>query len=122
MPADGVKGLDAQVVFDLAGVLARGLRADAETDQQFGEEFVPLVDALGDLQARLQQHDHPRRVQADVAALAQALGGIADAGLGHAQLFRHVDGADVAALFLEHQHGFQIVFGRFVNVHVHHPL
>ena len=72
------------------------------------------------MEARLQEHDHPGRVEGDIAAFPQTLGGVADARLGHAQLLRHVDGADIAALLLEHEHRFQIVFRGLVNVHYQH--
>ena len=80
MLADGGEGLLAQVVLDLAGVPPGGVRADAQAHEELSEELVALVHALRDLESRRQQHDHARRVQGDIAAFPQALGGVADAG------------------------------------------
>ena len=120
MPADRLKGLLAQVVLDLAGVLPGGLRAHAQAGQQLGKKLVPFVHALGDLPSRLQQYDHPRLIQRDISAFPQALGGIAHTGLGHTDFLRHVDGPDVAVLLLQHEHCLQIVLCRFVYRHSHH--
>ena len=91
--ADGAEGLGAQVVLDLAGVLA------------------------GDLHPLVGQMDEAAGVHGDIAVLPQALGGIADAGLGDAQLFGDVDGADVSVLFLEHEHCFKIILCAFSDNH-----
>ena len=47
MPADRIKALHAQVMLDFACVVACGLRADAQPDEQLCQELVALVHALG---------------------------------------------------------------------------
>ena len=122
MSADGVEALHAKVVFDLTGVFPSDLRIDAKSDEQLRKEHVALIHAFGDLQSRREQQDHARGVEGDIAALPEALRGIADAGLGHAQFLCHVNGADVTPFLLQHEHGFQIVFRRFMYRHIHHQI
>ena len=80
-----------------------------ELDQKLRQGHVPVQHAGGDGHARVRQGDEPLLVHGDIAALPQALGGVADAGLCHAQILRNVNGANVAMLLLHHQHGFQVI-------------
>jgi len=48
--ADGLEGLVADGVFQLAGILGGGFGADTHADQQSGQQSVPRVNFLGDLQ------------------------------------------------------------------------
>ena len=109
MAADGLKGLLADVVLHLAGVGLGGFRVHTQMDKKLRQGLVPVQHAGGDGHARVRQGDEPLLVHGDIAALPQALGGVADAGLCHAQILRNVNGTNVAMLLLHHQHGFQVI-------------
>jgi phage-related minor tail protein len=94
----------------------------AEADQQLGQELVARKHLLRNFEPRLQQHDHSRRVIGNIPVLPQTLGRVTDAGQSHAELVRNVDCTDIAPLLPEHQHGFKIIFRRFMNVQIHHRL
>ena len=93
----------------LAGVGLGGFRVHTQMDQKLRQGLVPVQHTGGDGHARVRQGDEPLLVHGDIAALPQALGGVADAGLCHAQILRNVNGANVAMLLLHHQHGFQVI-------------
>lgn len=109
MAADGLESLLADVVLDFAGIGLGGLRVHPQMDQKPGQGLVPVQHAGGNGHACVRQGDEPLLVHGDIAALPQALGGVADAGLCHAQILRNVNGANVAMLLLHHQHGFQVI-------------
>lgn len=115
--ADGLEGLLADVVLDFAGIGLGGLRVHTQMDQKPGQGLVPVQHAGGDGHPRLRQGDEPLLVHGDVPAFPQALGGVADAGLGHAQILRNVNGANVAMLLLHHQHGFQVILRGSQDLH-----
>ena len=117
MAADGRKGLWADVMLDLAGIGLRRLLIHPQADKEIGEGMVAVQHFPGNGQPLGLQSDEARFVHGDIAALPQTLGGIADAGLGDAQMLRHVDGADIAVLLLHHQHGLQVILRRFLNFH-----
>ena len=116
MPLDGLEGLGAQIVFDLAGVLGGDLLRHTQAHQPLGKQLVPLIDTGGDLQAGIGEGEKAVAVHDDIAVFPQQPHGPADAGLGKAQVLRHVDGAD-SALFAQGQNGLQIVFRGFMNMH-----
>lgn len=77
----------------------------------------------GNGHAGVRQGDEPLPVHGDVSVFPQTFGGVADTGLGDTQMLRHVDGTDIAALLLHHQHGLQIVLRGFLYLHgkLHQP-
>lgn len=115
--AECFEGLFADVVLNFAGVLPCGFLVYAKTNQILGQQLMPGVHPLGDFHAGLGEGDVAVAVHGNIAALPQAFRGIADGGLGHAQLFRHIKRTDIAVLLLHHQHGFQIVFRGSVYRH-----
>ena len=121
--ADGGKGLVADVVLDLAGVFLRHLGVHPQSDEEAGQSVVPVQHTGGNGHAGVRQGDEPLPVHGDIAVFPQPLGGVADTGLGDTQMLRHVDGTDIAALLLHHQHGLQIVLRGFLYLHgkLHQP-
>ena len=108
--ADGAEGFLAEIVFDFAGIFFGDCAVYSESHEKFGKDLVATVHLLGDFHSRFGQGDETVFVHGNIAIFPQAFGGITDAGLGHAQVFGNVDGADVTVALLEHQHGFQIIF------------
>ena len=110
--ADGVIGLLADVVLDLAGVLLRGPGVHAEGDEEGSERFVAVEHFGGDGHAGLRERDESILIHRDVPALLETARGVGDARLCHAEVLRHVNGANVSVLELHHQHGLEIVLRR----------
>ena len=109
------EGLGAQIVLDLAGILAGDVRRNAELDEEVRKDLVPGVDLLGDLHSGGGEGDKSVVVHGDVAVLAESLGRVADGWLCNAEKIGDVDRADIpnpAFLFL-HEDSFQIILSRF---------
>ena len=117
MGADGAVALLAQIVLHFARVRFGGDLVHAEVHEKFCERFVPVEHACGDLHARIGERDEAVLVHGDVAVFLETLGGVGDAWLCHAEKFGNVNRADVAVLFLHHQHRFKIVFCCAQNFH-----
>ena len=81
-------GLLADVVLDLAGVLLRRLLVDTDGNEELRQRMVPVEHFRGDLHAAGRQGDESVAIHRDMAALAQALGRVGDAGLRDAQMLR----------------------------------
>ena len=69
MLADGCEGFFAQIVFDLAGVLPRGLFVDADADEKLRQRLVPGIDPVCDLHAAFGQCNQPVAIHGDKAVL-----------------------------------------------------
>ena len=67
MPLDGLEGLGAQIVFDLAGVLGGDLLRHTQAHQPLGQQLVPLIDTGGDLQAGIGEGEKAVAVHDDIA-------------------------------------------------------
>lgn len=107
--ADGLERLFTDVVLYLARIRLRRLRVNAQRHQEAGQRLMPVQHTGRDGHAAVRQGDEPVLIHGDVAVLPQPLGGVGHTGLRHAQMLRHVDGADVSVLLLHHQHRLQIV-------------
>ena len=116
---EGVEGLHAQIVFDPAGVGGGHVLRHPQVDQPLGQQQVPLVDPLGDLQPLRRQGEEAPLVHHHEAPLPEQAHGPADAGLGEAQPLGHVDGPH-RPLLPQGQDGLQVVFRRLVYVHPIH--
>ena len=117
MFADRVIGLLADVVLDLAGVLLGGFFVHTECNEKFRERVVAVEHLSGDGHAAVGQRDETVAVHLDIAVFAQTLGRIGHAGLCHAEVLRHVNGANVSVLELHHQHGLEIILGGLLDLH-----
>ena len=96
-------------MLDAAGVCACRLLAHAEAQQKLGQHRVARIHLPRDGEPRTGECDAAAYVHGQIPVFAQALGSVADAGLAHAQMLGHVDRANIAVLFLHHQHGFKII-------------
>ena len=117
MALDAGKGLGAQVMLHLAGVDLGHILRHAQADEEIRQQPVALIDAPGDLLPLGQEGDVAVVGHGDVAVFPQLFHSDADAGLGHPQVSRDVDGADDAVLLPEHEDGLEIILGGFINVH-----
>ena len=101
-------------MFHLTGV-GRGLfRGDAHQLKELGNGLVAAVYAAGNFHARGGEGDVPIPGHDNIAAFPQLLHGDADAGLGVSQLVHHIDGPDLAGLFLDDQDGLQVILRGFM--------
>jgi hypothetical protein len=75
---------------------------------------VTVVNTAGDFHTALSQGDVPVSGHGDIAAFPQLFHGNTDAGLGEPQFVHHVDGPDLAGLFLNNQDGLQVILCGFV--------
>jgi HD-GYP domain-containing protein (c-di-GMP phosphodiesterase class II) len=117
MGNDLLKRFIAQIVLHLAGVLCRVGGTHAQELQKFRELPVPCVDSVGNLVAGLLQRNIAAAVHRDVAVLTQIFHGNTYARLGIAQRHCDIYGANRTVLFLQHQNLFEVILGRFMNVH-----
>lgn len=113
-----LEGLVADVVFHPAGILGGHLGADPQLGEPQGEQSVPLVDALGDLQPLVRELNGPLLAHGDGSVLPEDLHSPADAGFGKVEMPGHVDGPHQALFLLQDQYGLQIVLARFLDLHV----
>ena len=104
-------------MLDATGVGLRHVRVYADAGEEVGEDPVALIDALGHLLPGRQQGNGAVFVHLDIAAGLQKPHGAADAGLGIAHIFAHVDGADEVGFFGEDEDGLQIHFAGFLQMH-----
>ena len=118
--AEGIEGLRMQIVLDLAGVFLSDLGIDADGNEEVGEDLMARVDLLSDLHTLIGQCDQAVAGHGDITVFAEILGSVGYAGLGHAKVLSDVYGTDVAVVFLKDEHGFQIVFRGFIDLHFLH--
>ena len=117
MTLDGGKALSADHVLHPACVFHGSLFGDSQMDEPAGEEGVAFIDGFGDLQAGFGQRDIAVPVHQNVSLAAQIFHGNTDAGLGKLQMICNIDGTYISVFLAEDQNGFQIIFGRFMNLH-----
>ena len=105
---DCEKGLVADHMLDLTGILRCGSFVDTHTDQQTGQYRVAFKDLPGNSLAFLGQMQKALIVGDHIAALLQQAHSPADAGLGVAHMLRNIDAADICVGLGEHVDGFEI--------------
>lgn len=117
MGADGFKGFGTEHVLHTACVFGSNLRRNAKGGQPAGEQPVALIDALCDFPPGWEQGNIAVFIHIDIAIFPQISHGDAHAWLGEFHLVCNIDGAQIPQTLFQDENCFQIVFGRFVNLH-----
>ena len=117
MALDGLKGLVADGMLDLTGVLRCRFLVHAHGNEKMGQKGMSLVDLFRYGAPFLGQRKMSFLVRRHVAAAFQKSHGTADAGLGLPHMLANIDGAYRTDLFFQKENGLKIHFSRFLQGH-----